>query len=56
MAPELLPFERRYEGFKTVEKARFLINEEEEEGSDIVGVKDEHDIICIDKVFKYAHE
>jgi hypothetical protein len=53
-APEFLPFERRYEGFKALEKARFLINEEGEEDEE--REKDEHGIICIDEVFKYAHE
>jgi hypothetical protein len=60
-APEFLPFERRFVGVKKMEKARFLTHEEGEarEGGDIVDVGDEHcnaGIICIDEVFKLAHE
>jgi hypothetical protein len=53
--PKFLPFERRSARTKKLEKARFLINEE---GDNMIYVGHEHkaDIICIDEVFKYAHE
>jgi hypothetical protein len=58
-APEFLPFERRFASMKKLEKARFLTNEEGEEGGNTVDAGDEHsdsNIICIDEVLKYAHE
>jgi hypothetical protein len=51
-APKFLPFERRYVGVKKLGKVQFLINEEGEEGSDIVDVG----YICIDDVLNYAHK